>query len=115
MTTKLEHPAAETGDTTSVDICARLSELGETCRTESKFYREALRAVAGHFGSPYAVIRITKTASTLVECVTSELDDAGSGTIWHGMTGLVRYQAEPQTIGVRLYRSALRFLNKLRT
>ena len=76
MTTTLEHPAAETSKRTRVDICARLSELGETCRTESKFYREALRAVAGHFGSPYAAIRITQTASTLVERVTSETGDA---------------------------------------
>ena len=35
--------------------------------------------------------------------------------IWHGMTGLVSFQAQPQPIGVRLDRAAPRFLNKLRT
>ena len=47
--------------------------------------------------------------------ITIELNDVGSSVIRSGTTALVRFQTQSQTIGARLYRSALRFLNKLRS
>ncbi len=66
-------------------------------------------------GGTIAVTPETMTAGEPFFEITIELNDAGSGTVWHGMTALVSFEARPQTIGVRLYRSALRFINKLRT
>jgi hypothetical protein len=66
-------------------------------------------------GGSIAVAPDTMTAGEPFFEITIELDDAGSGTIRRGMTALVSFQAQPQTIGVRLYRSALKFINKLRT
>jgi HlyD family secretion protein/biotin/lipoyl-binding protein/GAF domain-containing protein len=76
MTTTLEHPPAEKVEQKSVDICAILSELGASCRSKSKFYREALQAIAKHFGSPYAAIRITHSASSLDESVCLDSDNS---------------------------------------
>lgn len=66
-------------------------------------------------GGTIAVAPDTMTAGEPFFEITTELDHAGSGRIRHGMTALIGFQAQPQTIGVRLYRSALRFINKLRT
>lgn len=75
----LDNSATKTGERTPVDVCATLSEIGEKCQSKSKLYREALQAVAEHYGSPYAAISITHSASTLDEHVA--LDDEES-TIW---------------------------------
>ncbi len=101
MSTTLEHPTAENHQETPVDVCAVLAELGESCRTKSRFYREALRAVASHFASPYAAIRITQAASTLHEHVTAETDD---GVAWESAAedALLHSQAENVSIA-RLY------------
>ena len=71
----LERPPADTIERIPIDVCAALSALGESCRSKSKFYREALQAIARHFGAPYAAIRITQSASTLDESVRSDSDD----------------------------------------
>jgi hypothetical protein len=44
----------------------------EICQTPTEYYREALGAVARHFASPYASIRITQLTSTLEESVQDE-------------------------------------------
>jgi putative peptide zinc metalloprotease protein len=66
-------------------------------------------------GGTIAVAPDTMTAGEPFFEITIALDDAGSGAIRRGMTALVSFRAEPQTIGARLYRLALRFVNKLRT
>lgn len=101
MPITLEHPAAETGERTPADVCATVSELGETCRTKSKFYREALRVVAGHFGSPYAAIRITQSASELHERVTSETGDTET---WESVAEDVLLESQAENVPIaRLY------------
>jgi hypothetical protein len=55
------------------------------------------------------------TASESFFEITVELDGTNHDTARRGMSALVSFPAQPQTIGVRLYRSGLRFLNKLRT
>jgi hypothetical protein len=55
------------------------------------------------------------TASEPYFKITIALDNPPEHTLRHGMTALVGFSGKPQTIGQRLYRSALRFVNKLRT
>ncbi len=74
-TTTLEQPAAEKKKSTPLEICTKLGELGESCGSTSKFYRQAMEAVAEHFGSPYAAIRITHSTSTLDDNMTAADDD----------------------------------------
>jgi putative peptide zinc metalloprotease protein len=66
-------------------------------------------------GGTIAVARDTMTAGESFFEIKIELDDADLDTIRYGMTALVSFQAQSQTIGARMVRSALRFLNKLRT
>jgi biotin carboxyl carrier protein len=63
----LERRTIEPSQPAAMDVCAVLGELGESCQTQSEYYRESLQAVARHFASPYAAIRITHLASTLDE------------------------------------------------
>ncbi len=60
------------------DVCAALIELGKSCRSGEKYYREALQFVANHFGSPYSAIRVTHATSTIEEHVRSETDDVAA-------------------------------------
>ncbi len=60
---------------TPADICAELSGFVETCQTSSAFYRQAIRAIAGHFQAPYAILRVTGSANTLEERFRLEPED----------------------------------------
>jgi biotin carboxyl carrier protein len=70
--TTLERPTADQSRSTPIDVCSVLGELVEICQTPSEYYREALNAVARHFASPYASIRITQLTNTLEESVQDE-------------------------------------------
>ncbi|MEA1950177.1 MAG: HlyD family efflux transporter periplasmic adaptor subunit [Planctomycetota bacterium] len=101
MTTILENPPTETDEGTTIDICATLNELGESYRSISKFYREALRAVAKHYGSPYAAIRITRSASTLDERATLAADDP---IMWEPVAEEVLLESQAENVPIaRLY------------
>lgn len=101
MTTALEYPAEKTEEQAPLDVCAVLNELSESCRSKSKFYREALRAVAEHYVSPYAAIRITQSARTLDERVTLPSDDP---VAWESAAEEVLLRSQADNIPIaRLY------------
>ncbi|MBN2296743.1 MAG: HlyD family efflux transporter periplasmic adaptor subunit [Pirellulales bacterium] len=66
-------------------------------------------------GGTIAVAPDTMTAAEPFFEITIKLDNANSDIIRQGTTAMVSFATQPQTIGTRLYRSALRFINKLRT
>jgi hypothetical protein len=66
-------------------------------------------------GGTIAVSPDTMTASEPYFEITVELDNPPEQSLRHGMTALVGFSGKSQTIGQRLYRSALRFVNKLRS
>ena len=66
-------------------------------------------------GGAIAVAPDTMTAERSFFEITIELDDSDAEAIRGGMTARVGFWSHPQSIGIRLYRSALRFLNKLRS
>jgi putative peptide zinc metalloprotease protein len=66
-------------------------------------------------GGSIAVAPDTMTAQEPYFEITIELDTAGHNLARRGMSAQISFPAKPQTIGVRLYRAGLRFLNKLRT
>ncbi len=100
MTTTLEKQPTQTQNV-SDDLFAALNEIGEKCRSKSKYYREALRAIAGYFRSPYATIRITESTHTLDERVHQTPDDAET---WEAAAQevLLRSQVDNEPIA-RLY------------
>ena len=65
-------------------------------------------------GGTVAVAPDTLTAAEPYFEIIVRLDDAAA-RLPHGATALVNLHARPQTIGSQLHRSALRFLNKLRS
>jgi multidrug resistance efflux pump len=65
-------------------------------------------------GGTVAVAPDTMTAAEPYFEIIVRLDDA-CARLPHGATALVNLHARPQTIGTQLHRSALRFLNKLRS
>jgi hypothetical protein len=66
-------------------------------------------------GGTIAVSPETMTASESFFEITVELDDPPEERVRHGMTAQVGFSGKSQTVGQRLYRSVLRFVNKLRT
>lgn len=66
-------------------------------------------------GGTIAVSPDTMMASEPFFEITIELDNPPEESLHHGMTALVGFSGKSQTIGQRLYRSVLRFVNKLRT
>ena len=79
--------------------------------------QEAIRILADAFHDD-AVMRWSCNNPDSMEPffeITIELDNPPEELLHHGMTALVGFSGKSQTIGQRLYRSALRFVNKLRT
>ncbi|MBN2296744.1 MAG: HlyD family efflux transporter periplasmic adaptor subunit [Pirellulales bacterium] len=100
-TATLEQQAAEKDNKTPVEVCAVLAGLGESCHSTSKFYRQALEAIAEHFGSPYAAVRVTHSASTLDEHVKAEEDDT---LMWASAAEEALLDSQAQNIPIaRLY------------
>jgi hypothetical protein len=102
MTTTREHRPAKADEQTSRprfsgDICATLGELGQSCRSAAKFYRDALRAVASHYESPYSAIRMTWSASTLDERVRAETDDIA---MWESAAEDVLLDSQAQNVPI---------------
>lgn len=108
----------QVGQKVRVRLLGRVSEefvgtVTDVAPTGSKKIPSASLTQVG--GGRIAVATDTMMAGEPFFEIMIRLDGAGSDIVRHGMTALVSFQAQPQTIGVRLYRSALRFLNKLRT
>ncbi|MBM4090791.1 MAG: HlyD family efflux transporter periplasmic adaptor subunit [Planctomycetes bacterium] len=101
MATALNNSAPATAEEARADICAALCELAATCQTKPKYYRGALRALATHFGSPYAAIHVAQATSTVDERASSETDNI---VIWEPVAeeALLESQAENVPIA-RLY------------
>lgn len=77
----------------SPPICNLLIELGQCGYPTSQVYRQALEAIAGHFGAPYASLRVTHATSTLDEQVNSA---DGQMAQWASMAGELSLESQAE-------------------
>ncbi len=98
--------------------------LGDTAETHSGTITQVAAAGSDLITTPtltqigggtIAVSPQTMAAAEPFFEITVELDDPPEEWVRHGMTAQIGFSGKPQTIGQRLYRSVLKFMNKLRT
>jgi len=102
-TTAFAEPSTEANRTvaTTADVCAELHRLAEQSRTGSAFYQQAFRIVAEHFQSPFAILRVARSARTLDERF--QQDDRASQQ-WEAVTEAALLQCQTHAMPVaRLY------------